>query len=58
MEFLNYAIEHWDLILEAIGAFYVGVSIIAGLTPSDKDDTIVQKVGLFADRIGLNLKGK
>ena len=44
--------------MAALGAFYAFVSAVALITPSNKDDTWIEKIGKFADRIGLNIKGK
>jgi hypothetical protein len=44
--------------LAVLGGIYVTATAIAALTPSDKDDKILSKIGRFFDRIGVNLKGK
>ena len=44
-------------ILIALGALYALASAIALITPTDKDNTFLDKVGAIADRIGLKLKG-
>ena len=46
------------LILEILGAIYAIATIIATVTPTDKDNTFLEKVGKLADRIGLKIKGK
>lgn len=55
MQFIQ---EHWKDILGAVGAFYAFATIVAALTPTDKDDSILAKIGALADRFGLKLKGK
>lgn len=45
-------------VLAILGAFYALVTAVAAITPSDKDNTFIEKIGKWADRIGLNLKGK
>ena len=55
---MNWITENWDNLLQAVGAFYAFVTVVATITPSDKDDTILDKIGALADRFGLNLKGK
>lgn len=57
-EIYNFLSENWTNILAAIGAIYTAASAVALLTPTDKDDTFLDKVGYWADRIGLKLKGK
>lgn len=49
---------NWTNILTVLGAVYALASAVAAITPSDRDDTFLAKVGTIADRIGLNLKGK
>lgn len=55
---MQWLIDNKEGILAAVGAVYTLASIIAAMTPSDKDDTVLGKIGAIADRIGLNLKGK
>jgi len=43
-------------ILAIVGAVYALATAIALLTPTGKDDTWIQKIGGWADRIGLNIK--
>lgn len=51
---IEYIKENWvDLCLVAWGV----ASIVALLTPSDKDNTWLQKIGMVADAFGLKLKG-
>lgn len=55
---MNWIIENWTNILAVLGAIYTTATAIAALTPSDKDNTVLEKIGKWADRVGLNLKGK
>lgn len=55
---MNWITQHYDEVLQALGAVYVAATLIAALTPSDKDDTILRKIGTWADRLGIKLKGK
>lgn len=55
---MNWLIENWETILQILGSFYAVASLIATLTPSDKDNTALEKIGKIADRFGLKLKGK
>mgnify|MGYP003110377646 CR=1 FL=1 len=41
-----------------LGALYALATAIAAVTPSDKDNTFLEKVGKWADRIGFKVKGK
>jgi hypothetical protein len=45
-------------VLAIAGALWTLLSTIALITPSDKDNTWLEKIGKFADKAGLNLKGK
>ena len=55
---MNWLLENWTNILTVLGGIYATVSAIAVLTPSDKDNTLIEKIGKWADRVGLNIKGK
>ena len=50
--------ETLESILTILGIVYAAASAIAAVTPSDKDNTFLEKIGKFADRVGFNLKGK
>ena len=54
---MNWILENWTNILAVFGGIYATATSIALLTPSDKDNTILEKIGKWADRIGLNIKG-
>lgn len=41
-----------------LGAFYTIATVIANITPTDKDNNLLEKFGGIADRFGLKLKGK
>jgi hypothetical protein len=45
-------------ILAVAGALWTLLTVIATITPSDKDNTWLDKVGKIADRFGIKLKGK
>ena len=55
---MNWITENYVTLLAILGSLYGVASLVASLTPSDKDDSFLEKVGKWADRIGLNLKGK
>ncbi len=50
--------ENWANVLTALGAVYAAATAVAAVTPTDKDNTFLDKVGKWADRIGLKIKGK
>ena len=49
---------HWKDILAILGALWGVATTIAMMTPTDKDDTWLEKIGKWADKIGIKLKGK
>lgn len=53
---MNWLTENYDTILQILGGIYVIATLIATLTPTGKDDTILAKIGNFFDRIGIQLK--
>jgi len=55
MEFLEG--ETVQNILKWLAALIVVATAIAAVTPSGKDDTILQKIGDFADKVGIDIKG-
>jgi len=55
---MTWLTENYTQILTILGSIYGLATLVAALTPSDKDNTFLEKVGKWADRIGLNLKGK
>ena len=55
---MNWITENWQNILTILGAVYALATAVAVVTPSDKDDTVLQKIGAWADRIGFKIKGK
>jgi hypothetical protein len=54
-EIIEYITANW---LSIAGTVWAILTAIAAITPSDKDDTWLEKVGAFADRFGIKLKGK
>ena len=55
---MNWITENWGDILSILGAVYGLATAIAVVTPSDKDDTVLDKIGAIADRVGFKIKGK
>jgi hypothetical protein len=41
---INWLVENWQKILEAIGAVVTAATFITALTPTPKDDTFLAKV--------------
>lgn len=52
---MEYIKEHWQAILSLA---VIIATFIAFITPSDKDDTFIQRVGKLFDAVGIKLKGK
>ena len=52
---MDYILENWGLIVLGL---YLLATAVAMVTPSDKDNTILDKVGAFADACGAKLKGQ
>tara|TARA_R110000851_G_scaffold206686_2_gene358712 strand:- start:240 stop:443 length:204 start_codon:yes stop_codon:yes gene_type:complete len=55
---MNWITENYDAILKAAGAFYAFATAVAYITPTDKDNTYLEKLGNWADRLGFKIKGK
>lgn len=55
---MNWLTENYEGILKALGAFYIFASTVALITPTDKDNSFLDKVGKWADKIGFKIKGK
>ena len=55
---MNWITENYDAILKAAGAFYAFATAVAYITPTDKDNTSLEKLGNWADRLGFKIKGK
>ena len=55
---MNWITENYVTLLAILGSIYGLATLVAAVTPSDKDNNFLEKVGKWADRIGLNLKGK
>ena len=55
---MNWITENWVHILAALGGLYAVATAVALITPTDKDNSFLEKLGNWADRIGLKIKGK
>jgi hypothetical protein len=53
---MDWLLKNWTLIIEVVGYFYLAATALAALTPSNKDDKLIQKIGSILDRIGCKIK--
>ena len=53
---MNYILTNWQDIVAAIGGIVIAARIIVKLTPTPKDDSILEKVVKFMEHIGLVIK--
>jgi hypothetical protein len=58
MNIVNYVVNHWVEIGAAIGLIMGAARIIVKLTPTPKDDSILEKIIAFLKHIGLNVTDK
>lgn len=58
MSIITYISSHWVEIGAAIGLIMGGARIIVKLTPTPKDDTILEKVIGLLKHVGLNVAEK
>ena len=58
MNLISYITSHWVEIGAAIGLIMGAARIVVKLTPTPKDDTILEKVIDFLKHVGLNVSDK
>lgn len=58
MSIITYITNHWVEIGAAIGLIMGGARIIVKLTPTPKDDTILEKIIGLLRHVGLNVTDK
>lgn len=58
MNLISYIASHWVEIGAAIGLIMGAARIVVKLTPTPKDDTILEKVIDFLKHVGLNVADK
>ncbi len=58
MNIVNYLISHWVEIGSAIGLVMGAARIIVKLTPTPKDDSILEKIVGLLKHVGLNVTDK
>lgn len=58
MSIITYISSHWVEIGAAIGLIMGGARIIVKLTPTPKDDTILEKIISLLRHVGLNVTDK
>lgn len=55
---MKFIADNYKLILELIGTLTTICTLLGVITPSNKDKTLLDKIGGLFDRIGINIKGK
>lgn len=58
MNIVNYVVNHWVEIGAAVGLIMGAARIIVKLTPTPKDDSILEKIIAFLKHVGLNVTDK
>ena len=58
MNIVNYVVNHWVEIGAAIDLIMGAARIIVKLTPTPKDDSILEKIIAFLKHVGLNVTEK
>ncbi len=58
MSILNYITSHWVEIGAAVGLIMGAARIIVKLTPTPKDDTILERIVGLLKHVGLNVTEK
>lgn len=53
MNIISWVIEHWTEILAAFGGMVLFGSIVVGITPTTKDDSVLRKVINFIDHVSV-----
>jgi len=52
---MRWIIEHWRDVVTAIMAVVIAARVIVKLTPTPKDDTVLEKVVEFLKHVGLHV---
>jgi DUF1009 family protein len=52
----NWITQNWTEIVAAVGGVVLAARIIVKLTPTPKDDSLLEKVINFLKGVGLNIK--
>lgn len=56
MKIMQFVSENWQEIVTAIGGIVIAARVIVKLTPTPKDDGILDKVLALLKNIGLHIK--
>ena len=56
MNIWNWITSHWTEIVAAVGGVVLAARIIVKLTPTPKDDSILEKIVNFLKSVGLQIK--
>lgn len=57
-QYIQWIMANSESLLAVLGAFYALATAIALITPTDKDNTVLDKIGAFFDKVGWKIKGK
>ena len=55
-DIITYITTHWTDIVAAIGGIAIAARLIVKLTPTPKDDSVLEAVVEFLKHLGLNVK--
>jgi len=55
MNIVNWITQNWQELVAALGGIVLAARIIVKLTPTPKDDTVLEKVVNFFKHIGLHV---
>ena len=56
MQIWNWITSNWTEIVAAVGGIVLAARIIVKLTPTPKDDSILEKIVNFLKSVGLQIK--
>jgi hypothetical protein len=56
MQAINYVTGHWSEICSGAAGFVIFARVVVKLTPTPKDDTVLEKVVNFVKHLGLHIK--
>lgn len=56
MNVVNWCVAHYAEIVAALGGIIIAARIIVKLTPTPKDDTVLESIVSFLKHVGLQIK--
>ena len=56
MQIWNWITANWEAVVAAVGAIVIAARIIVKLTPTPKDDSVLEKIVNFLKTLGLHIK--